>query len=149
MSLFTENGMLVDLEELRKVVDNADVFTIGFRMFPQRLIVDTRTTENAGPMVRVVEPVASVEERFFWLGKERPAFGAPERFTFFLWPHSVRYFDESGLGDMIRNRVYALGFEEIGSEMAQAMWTLFQLEQQATADAILGRNHHTLWERAD
>lgn len=149
MSLFTENGMLVDLEELRKVVDNADVFTIGFRMFPQRLIVDARTTETAGPMIRVVEPVASVEERFFWLGTERPAFGAPERFTFFVWPHSVRYFEESGLGDMIRNRTYASGFEEVGGEMAQAMWSLIQLEQQATFDAIHGRNHHTLWERAE
>lgn len=147
MSLFTENGMLVDLEELRKVVDNADVFTIGFRMFPQRLIVDARTTENAGPMIRVVEPVASVEERFFWLGKERPAFGAPERFTFFVWPHSVRYFEESGLADMIRNRTYAGGFDEVGGEMAHAMYTLFQLEQQATFDAIHGRNHHTLWQR--
>ena len=149
MSLFTENGMLVDLEELRKVVDHADVFTIGFRMFPQRLIVDTRTTENAGPMVRVVEPVASVEERFFWLGTERPTFGAPERFTFFLWPHSVRYFDESGLGEMIRNRVYSLGFEQVGAEIAQSMHALIQLEQQATFDAIHGRNHHTLWERAE
>ena len=147
MSLFTENGMLVDLEELRKVVDNADVFTIGFRMFPERLIVDARTRENAGPMVRVVEPVTSVEERFFWLGTERPSFGAPERFTFFVWPHSVRYFEESGLGEMIRNRIYSLGFEEAGGEMAQSMQALVQLEQQATFDAIHGRNHHTLWER--
>jgi hypothetical protein len=139
--------MLVDLEELRRVVDNADVFTVGFRMFPQRLIIDARTTDNAGPMVQVVDPVASVEERFFWLGKERPAFGAPERFTFFLWPHSVRYLEESGFGDMIRQRVYALGFEQVGGEMASSMLELFRLEQQATFDAIHGRNHHTLWER--
>ena len=69
-------------------------------------------------MVRVVEPVASVEERFFWLGKERPRSASPERFTFFLWPHSVRYFEESGLGEMIRHRVYPLGFEQVGAEMA-------------------------------
>ena len=148
MSLFTENGMLVDLEELRKVVDNADVFTIGFRMFPERMIIDARTSETVGPMVRVVDPVASVEERYFWLGKERPEFGAPERFTFFVWPHSVRYFDESGLGQMIRNRIYALGFEQVGGEMAHAMYALHRLEQQATFDAIHGRNHHTLWERS-
>jgi hypothetical protein len=147
MSLFTENGMLVDLEELRRVVDNADVFTVGFRMFPQRLIIDARTTEAEGPMVRVVDPVASVEERFFWLGKERPAFGAPERFTFFVWPHSVRFFEESGFGDMIRHRVYAGGFDDTGAQMAHSMLELIRLEQQATFDAIHGRNHHTLWER--
>jgi len=149
MSLFTENGMMVDLEEIRRVVDNADVFTIGFRMFPERLIVDARTSDTIGPMVRVVEPVASVEERFFWLGTERPSFGAPENFTFFMWPHSVRYFEESGLGQMIRNRVYGLGFEQVGSEMAEAVVRLKALEQQATFDAIHGRNHHTLWERKD
>ncbi len=147
MSLFTENGMLVDLEELRRVVDNADVFTVGFRMFPQRLIIDARTTDNEGPMVRVVDPVASVEERFFWLGKERPAFGAPERFTFFVWPHSVRFFEESGFADMIRARVDASGFEAVSQEMATAMSEMIRLEQQATFDAIHGRNHHTLWER--
>jgi hypothetical protein len=98
-------------------------------------------------MVRVVEPVSSVEERFFWLGTERPSFGAPERFTFFVWPHSVRYFEESGLSQMIRNRVYGLGFDDTGREMAEAVVELHKLEQQATFDAIHGRNHHTLWER--
>ena len=105
MGVFTENGMMIDLEELRKVVENADVFAIGFRTFPERLIVDARSSEHAGTMVQVVEPVASVEERFFWLGKERPAFGVPERFTFFVWPHSLRFFEESGLGQIIRERV--------------------------------------------
>jgi hypothetical protein len=140
--------MLVDLEELRKVVDNADVFTIGFRMFPERLIVDARTSEEIGPMVRVVEPVTSVEERFFWLGTERPTFGAPERFTFFVWPHSVRYFEESGLGDMIRNRVAPISPQPL-YEFDTALAQLHRLEQQATFDAISGRNHHTLWERPE
>jgi hypothetical protein len=45
-------------------------------MFPERLIVDTRHTDSDGPMVEVVEPVATVEERFFWLGQRRPSFGA-------------------------------------------------------------------------
>ena len=57
MGVFTENGMMVDLEELRKVVENADVFAIGFRTFPQRLIIDARSTDSEGTMVRVVEPV--------------------------------------------------------------------------------------------
>lgn len=137
---------MVDLEELRKVIDNADVFTIGFRTFPQRLIIDARVSDNEGAMVRVVDPVASVEERFFWLGKERPGFGVPERFTFFVWPHSMSYFDESGLGEIVRRRIYPLD-PEVGHQVAESMWQLIQLERQATRDAITGRNHHTLWER--
>jgi hypothetical protein len=141
--------MMVDLEELRKVVENADVFAIGFRTFPQRLIVDARSTDQDGTMVRVVEPVATVEERFFWLGKERPSFGVPERFTFFVWPHSVRYFEESGLGQIIRERVYTADTIEgnAGRDVAESMYRLFQLERQSEFDAIKGKNFHTLWER--
>jgi len=137
--------MMVDLEELKNVVDNADVFTIGFRLFPERLIIDTRSEGEAGPVVRVVEPVTSVEERFFWLGKERPQFGAPERFSFFIWPHSVRYFEESGLGELIRQR---LSSEDADRQLAESEQGLYTLERRAEVDAILGRNYHSLWERA-
>lgn len=136
---------MVDLEELKNVVDNADVFTIGFRLFPERLIIDTRSEGEAGPVVRVVEPVTSVEERFFWLGKERPQFGAPERFSFFIWPHSVRYFEESGLGELIRQR---LSSEDADRQLAESEQGLYTLERRAEVDAILGRNYHSLWERA-
>jgi len=148
--LFTENGLMIDLEELRKVVDHCDVFTIGFRSFPERLIVDCRSAGETGPMVEVVEPMATVEERFFWLGQRRPSFGAPKQFTFFVWPHSMRYVDESGLGEMIRHRVYPEDETgEIGRQVAQAMMKLHVLEQRATFDAIHGRNYHTLWERSE
>lgn len=134
--------MMVDLEELRNVVENADVFTIGFRLFPERMIIDTRTSDSAGPMVRVVEPVTSVEERFFWLGKERPEFGVPQSFSFFVWPHSIRYFEESGLGSIIRNRVSG----QADDQVAEAVQQLIHLERLAERDAITGRNYHTLWE---
>lgn len=142
--MFTENGVLIDLEELRRVVDECDVFTVGFRLFPERMIVDTRSNDEVGPMVEVVEPVNTVEERFFWLGKRRPEFSVPERFTFFIWPHSIGYFEESGVGDMIRRRIYPIE-PETGSQMAHAMVQLYQLERRAVADAITGRNCHAIW----
>ncbi len=146
VELFTENGVMIDLDEVRKVADDCDVFTIGFRLFPQRLIVDTRSSGEQGPMVEVVEPVGTVEERFFWLGQRRPSFGVPERFTFFVWPHSVSYLEESGLMDQIRRRIYPLD-PDCGRQVAQVMHQLHVLERQAVQDAIAGRNHHTLWSR--
>ena len=137
---------MIDLEELRKVVDNADVFTIGFRMFPERLIIDTRSESKTPPMIRVVEPVSTVEERFFWLGKERPQFSMPERVTFFVWPHSMRFFEDSGLGDLIRQRVFPID-PDCGRQMAESIQRLGVLERRAERDAITGRNHETLWER--
>lgn len=140
---------MIDLEEVRKVVETCDVFTMGFRLFPERLIIDTRVNDQDGPMIEVVEPVSTVEERFFWLGQRRPSFGVPQQFTFFVWPHSIGYLEESGLMDKIRQRICPADESgETGHPVARAMHRLIVLEQQATADAILGRNYHTLWERA-
>ncbi len=113
------------------------------------MIVDTRTTGDEGPMLEIVEPVGTVEERFFWLGQRRPNFGVPESFTFFVWPHSIPYLEDSGLMDRIRHRVYPLDTEngDLGRAVAQSMIHLHVLEQKATFDAIHGRNYHTVWER--
>lgn len=138
---------MIDLEELRKVVEQCDVFTMGFRLFPQRLIVDTRASDAAGPILEIVEPVGTVEERFFWLGQRRPSFGVPERFTFFVWPHSILYLEDSGVMDRIRHRVYPID-PDCGRQVAHVMYKLHSLERQAVRDAITGKNYHALWERA-
>lgn len=142
--MFTENGVMIDLDEVNKVVEKCDVFTIGFRIFPERLIVDSRLSGEEGPMMEVVEPVATVEERFFWLGKRRPSFGVPEQFTFFIWPHSIRFLRECGLEDRIRGRVTA-EWPPAGEALDAAIARLEQLERRAVLDAITGKNHHTLW----
>lgn len=144
--MFTENGVMIDLDEVRKVVEQCDVFTIGFRLLPERMIVDTRTAGREGPMLEIVEPVGTVEERFFWLGQRRPQFGVPERFTFFVWPHTVQFLEESGLMDRIRHRIYPLDEEgELGRSVARSMLKLHVLERRATREAITGKNYHTLW----
>jgi hypothetical protein len=147
--MFTENGVLIDLEELRNVVDECDVFTVGFRLFPERFIVDTRSTDTADTMAEVVEPVNTVEERFFWLGKRRPEFSPPERFTFFIWPHSMRFLEESGVADRIRQRLGSGAFPESGQAMDVALAELRSLERTAVADAITGKNYHTLWPQEE
>jgi hypothetical protein len=145
--VFTENGVMIDLDELRKVVAECDVFAIGFRLFPQRLMVDTRTSDEVGPMAELVEPVNTVEERFFWLGKRRPSFGVPERFTFFVWPHSLALLVECGVADNIRQRLVASERPEMAEAADRALEELERLERDAVREAIVGKNHHTLWQR--
>ncbi|MEX0750137.1 MAG: hypothetical protein WD359_04940, partial [Dehalococcoidia bacterium] len=95
--MYTENGLLVDLREINHIVRNADVFAAAFRLFPERILVDTRhdATDPDGPcgmpMLAIVDPVATLQERYFWLGQQRPALGTPKHFQFFFWPHSIRY----------------------------------------------------------
>ena len=145
--MFTENGLLIDLDEVRKVVDECDVFTIGFRLFPQRVIVDTRSAADEGPMLELVEPVNTVEERFFWLGKRRPQFGMPERFTFFVWPHSAGFLDACGLVERIGERLGRAERPEMAEALGKAMDELRRLEREAVQAALSGQDYHTLWSR--
>jgi hypothetical protein len=147
--VFTENGLLIDLEEVAKVVDGCDVFTIGFRTFPERLIVDTRETEHVGPLARVVEPVSSVEERFHWLGRARPEFGVPERFSFFVWPHSLEFLESCGLGQSIRDRVKAGERPEVARMLDGVMAELRRLERISLQQALAGEGYHSLWPQEE
>lgn len=143
--MFTENGVLIDLEEVGKVVDSSDVFTIGFRMFPQRVVIDSREKGGVGPMVRVAEPVATVEERFHWLGRERPAFEAPEGFAFFVWPHSLEFLESSGVPQRIRDRLQASERPQVAQMMDEVLEELRRLEREAVQQALLGEGYHALW----
>ena len=143
--MFTENGLLIDLDEVGKVVDECDVFTIGFRTFQERLIVDTRETDDVGPLLRVVGPVSSVEERFHWLGRERPEFGVPERFSFFVWPHSLEFLESCGLGQRVRDRVKASERPEVARMVEEAMAELRALERRSMQQALAGEGYHSLW----
>jgi len=146
--VYTENGLMVDLSEVEKVVDLCDVFTVVFRMFPERLLVDSRFTAEEGPLVALVGPVASVEERFHWLGQERPRFGPPERFMFFPWPHSIVFLDQCGIADHIRRRCEASGWPQAVAMFEKVMADLKEKELQVTLEAIKGENFHTIWPTA-
>ncbi len=143
--MYTENGLLVDLGEIERTVEGADVFAAGFRLFPERLLIDTRHDDREMPMVAIADPVASVQERFFWLGQHRPSLGMPQAFMFFFWPHSVRYLEESGVWAKICRRVVGSGFSGARETCEAAFQDLLARERAANVDAVVGEHHQTLW----
>jgi hypothetical protein len=96
-------------------------------------------------MVAIVDPVATLQERFFWLGQHRPGLGMPENFQFFYWPHGIRYLDESGIWPAVRARLVASGFEGAGATCDAAVADLISRERAANIEAIRGERHHTVW----
>ncbi len=139
---------MVDIEEFNKVVDLCDVFGVGFRLFPERLLVDTRTDDEHGPMLKVAEPVDSVQARFHWLGRERPSFGPPERFVFVPWPHSLQFLEECGILSRIRDRLVGLQ-PSVADECDSVFAQLQALERSGTIEAIRGNGRYrTLWSAA-
>ncbi len=141
----SENGVLVDIGQIRNVVESADVFVIGFAHFAERLLVDTRTNARTGPMIRVVKPLGSVEERLFWLGRKRGSFGMPESFTFFGWPHSTAYLRESGIWQRIIERVCADFDPEAARQCDAGLARLRALEHEVVNAAIKGERFVTIW----
>ncbi len=142
---------MIDLSELRSIIAASDVFAVAFRLFPERLLIDTRydASDPDGPsgmpMVAIVDPVETMEERFFWLGQNRPSLGVPQRFNFFMWPHSIRYLEESGIWAAVRERVVSTGFAGAGGTCGAALADLAGREREATIDAIRGDRYHTVW----
>jgi len=145
--MYSENGVLVDLDEVDTLIANADVFTVGFASFPERLIVDTRSNDREVPLVQVVEPARGARERLVWLGRRRPSLGTPQAFSFFAWPHSPGFMVQSGIWDRIRGRVGADSDPDVAVQCDLAIRQLLNLDRQATFALLKGEHCLTLWPR--
>ena len=145
----SENGLQVDLEALRERLENADLIVIGFHAFAERLLLDARSSPTEGPLVAVVAPVSSVQERYAWLGKHRGSFGLPDDFTFAMWPHSIALIREQDVLAPMGARMAAVS-NEADLAMSRAIARLEVLERRAIRDAVLGGpTWESLWPDED
>ncbi len=137
-----------NLQEIYALIDNADVLAVGFLRIAQRLLVDTRYDDTDPPMIRVVEQVASVEDRLRHLQRIRPRFQSPERFTFFMWPLSIGSLESLGVWERIIGRCYKSGYTaEVEAQAKTAIDELRSLERRETFEAITGPRYRSIWER--
>ena len=145
----SENGLQVDLEALRERLENADLIVIGFHAFPERLLLDARSSPTEGPLVAVVAPVTSLQERYAWLGKHRSAFGLPDDFTFAMWPHSISLIREHKVLEPMSARMTAVS-NEADLAMSRAIARLEVLERRTIREAVLGGpGWESLWPEED
>lgn len=140
----SENGQEIDLEQLGRVLTTADVITVGFTLFPHRVLIDTRSDSTTPQFAGVVEPVSNVEERYLWLGQHRGSLGAPEAFSFFIWPQTIASLREGGALAPLVSRLDSSTREYLGIALDQAA----RLERAGTIAAIRGDEAWpALWER--
>jgi len=147
--MYSENGVLVDFAEIRKVIETADVFVVGFSNIPERLIVDTRWNSSEAPLVQVVEPTSGARQRLAWLKRRRPSLGEPESFIFFPWPHSAGFMVETGIWDDVIRRVVGDYDPAVKAQCDIAITQLQNLEHAATLAVLRGDNCITLWPREE
>lgn len=138
----------VDLEQVFKVIEAADVLVIRFHLIDRRLLVDFRTSANAGPMIKVVPRAESVEDRVRSIKRMRPEFPLPDRILHFQWPRSMPVLLAAGVWQRLVDRISALGTDETTDECGRVMEELVALERTEVVGAIRGADHYqTLWER--
>ena len=138
----------LDMDEVTRVIESADVLVIRFAIVDKRLLIDARTTEKDGPLIAVVPKATSVEDRFKALKKLRPRFPLPEKIMSFTWPRHIETFRGSGLAGRIESRLVGLGGDAMSRSVAAAIDQLAREEKAETLSAIRGgESYQTLWQR--
>jgi hypothetical protein len=143
-----ENDFGLDLQEIMKVIDTAEVLVVRFAIVDKRLLVDARHNEEDGPLVKLVARASSVEERFRHLKEIRPRFPLPERIMSFMWPRHVELLQTSGVWQRIVDRLSALGHAGVADQCETVYRELLAEERAQVVAAIRGESgYQSLWER--
>ncbi|HEY5475285.1 MAG TPA: hypothetical protein VIK11_01105 [Tepidiformaceae bacterium] len=140
-----DNQFEIDLADIVATIRAHDVVAIRFLSVGQRLLLDFRSTEIDGPVVRVVEPVKSVEERYGHLKQIRPRFPAPRRIVAIWWPRFVSSMVDTGVWAVIMQRVSDAGHVDAVHLAEETLAELAALERKIEQDAIRGTGFKTLW----
>jgi hypothetical protein len=139
----------LDMEEVTKVIESAQVLVVRFAIVDKRLLIDTRTKEGEGPLIAVVPKAGSIEERFKSLKKMRPRFPLPEKIMSFMWPRHMETFRNSGLWNRIESRLVSLGGEAMTQRCNETFDELIREEKMEVLAAIRGgEGYQSIWERS-
>jgi hypothetical protein len=143
-----ENDFGLDIQEIMKVIDTADVLVVRFAIVDKRLLVDARHNEEEGPLISLVPRASSVEERFRHLKQVRPRFPLPERIMSFLWPRHVELLQTSGVWQRMVDRLSAGGHAGTAEKCEAVYRELRSEERTQVMAAIRGEGgYQSLWER--
>jgi hypothetical protein len=143
-----EQDFGLDIQEVFRVVENADVIIVRFRILEPRLLIDARHSETDGPLIKLVKRAQSVEERFRSLKELRPRFPLPDKIVSFEWPKHVALLSTVGVWERLENRLAGAGGEGVRDEVRNVYRGLVKAERQEEVAAIRGGDgYQTLWER--
>lgn len=139
----------VDIEEMGRVFDEADVVVVRFHVIAQRLLLDMRVAPGDPPLIRLVPPVNSAEERYRYLQAERPRMSLPDHITVVAWPRYVQVMRDTGLWQRLVDRLVREAGDAMAADAEEAYRDIRAAERAEVAAAIRGgEGYEALWERA-
>ena len=138
----------MNLDEVKGVIDTAEVLVIRFAILEKRLLMDARHSEKEAPLLQLVPKASSVEERFRSLKQLRPHFTLPDKIMSFTWPRHVETFRVAGLWQRILDRLAASGHAGLEEQAEVVFQELVREETTEILTAIRGGdNYQSLWDR--
>ncbi|TAJ20300.1 MAG: hypothetical protein EPO65_04200 [Dehalococcoidia bacterium] len=145
-----DNGLTLDIDALLEAAADTDVLVIGFDFMAERIVVDFRADnrERSLPLLELAPPMADAQERVAWLAERRPALASPDRFLFFVWPHTIKTLADSPVIDRILVRLRDEHGVDYRSACARLIADVRRAEHAERLAAIRGTDgFETLWER--
>jgi len=140
-----DSDFRIDVSEVNKNIDVADVIALYFPLLRKTLLMDLRTTDVDGPMIKVVPMANTPEERFQSLLKMRPRFGRPDSITIIPWAKYMQSLADLGIWEHIVKRYADTGSPEAVRECGRCFGELLRLERKEIQRAITGENYETIW----
>jgi hypothetical protein len=137
----------LDLGEIKRTLDVSDVVSLYFPRLGKTLLIDLRTSDVEGPMVKVVPQAASAEERLRSLRKLRPRFPRPERLSLIPWPKFVDSLVRLGIWEHLIRRCSEAGSPSLIRDCERCLNSLRSAEAAELRNAIKGEGFETMWQR--
>ena len=138
----------VDLDEVFKVIDNAEVLVVRLQTTGKRILVDFRIDAENPPFIGLVPRATSIEERIRSVKQLRPSFPYPEKFMSFHWQRTVPLLDVSGVWQHLAERLERVGGEAAAEAATRVYRELLDEERAQVVGAIRGSDEwQTIWQR--
>lgn len=141
-----DNDFRIDLSEISRSLDGAEVVTVFFPMLRKTLLLDLRYDVEDDPVIRVMPMVSGPEERLQTIRKLRPNFPKPERIAFIPWPKYASSLVRLGVYDMLKERLEKIGRQTPLNHLRQSIKALEEMERNEIAAVIKGKGYRTLWQ---
>ncbi len=145
-----DNGVEVDIDAVTRNVDEAEVVTFYFPILGKTLLVDTRSSEHVGPMIRIVPIADSSAERLRSLRRLRPELPRPNSITLIPWNRSIASLVKLGVWQHLTRRFDArLDADTYLTAGERCLRRLRELERDELRCAITGARYEALWSREE
>ena len=147
---YGDNGLAVDFDQMARAVDDGDVIVVGFEMTAKRLVIDLRADDHSPPLLEIAEPLSGAHERNSWLSERRPGVALPEKFVFFVWPHSIEMLSQSPLFERTHARIEREQGLDVAEEIGELIDDLARRERDDLRQALQGgEGYETVWSREE